>query len=286
MATEPGPAVRRRQLGRQLRDLRIAAGLKTMEAAAERSGLSRATISRVESAKQTILPRTVRLLCQTYGIGAPMLDHLLRLAAESDDRSWLLAYSDTVPNWFERYVGEESEATEIWSYENEFVPGLLQTADYCRAVSAAAGPNVREEDLQRLVTLRQARQERLSGKNSPRLSIVINEAVIRRVVGSPEIMREQLRHLQKLAKSPNITLRVLPFSAGAHPAMTGSFTMLHFPADTGVSTIFVEVDSGAIYPNRPTDVDRYSWIFSRLCDLALSSAKSAALAGRVADREL
>src|SRR6266508_3125888 len=101
MSIVPGPATRRRQLGRQLRDLRLSAGLKTMEAAAERTGLSRATISRIESAKQTILPRTVRLLCQTYGIGAPLLDHLVRLAAESEDRGWLVAYSDTVPNWFE-----------------------------------------------------------------------------------------------------------------------------------------------------------------------------------------
>lgn len=101
-----------------------------MEVAAERSGLSRATISRIESAKQTILPRTVRLLCQTYGVGVPLIDHLTKLAAESDDRGWHLAYSDTVPNWFERFVGEEAEATEISTYEAEFVPGLLQTADY------------------------------------------------------------------------------------------------------------------------------------------------------------
>ncbi|GAB3506022.1 Scr1 family TA system antitoxin-like transcriptional regulator [Amycolatopsis cihanbeyliensis] len=279
---EPGPAVRRRQLGRLLRDFRAASGFKTMEAAAERSGLSRATISRIENAKQAILPKTVRLLCQAYGVGAPMLDHLLRLAEESDDRGWLVAYGDTVPDWFERYVGEESDAIEIWNYEAEFVPGLLQTADYCRAVSAAAGPDVTEESLHRLVAFRQARQERLHGEDAPQLDVVINEAALRRVVGSPEVMAEQLRHLAEMAARTNITVRALPFSAGAHPAMTNSFTMLHFPEEAGVATAYVEIDSGAIYPDRPTDFDRYTWIFRRLGELVLTAEDTAALLTKLA----
>jgi transcriptional regulator with XRE-family HTH domain len=285
MSAEPSPAVGRRQLGRQLRELRIAAGFPTIAAAAKESGLSTATISRIESAKQAIMPKTVRLLCQTYGIGAPMFDHLIRLAEDSEDRGWLVAYTDTVPNWFERYVGEETEATGIWGYESEFVPGLLQTADYCRAVSVASSPDVDEDNLQRLVSLRQARQERLSSKNPPQLDVVVNEAAIRRAVGSPDIMREQLHHLVELAKRRNITLRVLPFSAGAHPAMTNSFTMLHFPEGLGAPTIFVEIDSGALYPNRPADVNRYTWIMDRLRAASLSPAESTKLLSRVADRE-
>lgn len=285
MSAEPSPAVGRRQLGRQLRELRIAAGFPTIASAANESGLSTATISRIESAKQAIMPKTVRLLCQTYGIGAPMFDHLIRLAEESEDRGWLVAYTDTVPNWFGRYVGEETEATEIWAYESEFIPGLLQTADYCRAVSAVARPEASEEDLQRSVALRQARQKRLSSKNSPVLDMVVNEAAIRRVVGSSDIMRDQLHQLAELAKRPHITIRVLPFSAGAHPGMTNSFKMLHFPAGLGAPTIFVEVDSGAIYPNRPADVNRYTWIMDRLRAASLSPAESKKLVSRVADRE-
>lgn len=283
MPTEPGPATRRRQLGRQLRELRLAAGLKTMEAAAERCGLSRATISRIESAKQTILPRTVRLLCQTYGVGAPLLDHLLRLAEESEDRGWLVAYSDTTPNWFERFLGEEAEASEIWTYEGEFVPGLLQTANYCRAVRAANSPDLTEDDIERSVEFRLARQELLDRAKPPRLHVVINEGVLCRQIGGPKGMREQLQHLVDVARRPNITLQVLPFKAGAHPGMTGSFTMLHFPVDSGESTIFVEVDSGALYPDRPADFDRYTWIFGRLRDLALSPARSIALVSRLMD---
>ncbi len=281
MPTEPGPATRRRQLGRQLRDLRLAAGIRTMEAAAEKSGLSRATISRIESAKQTILPRTVRLLCQTYGVGAPLIDHLAKLAAESDDRGWMLSYSDTTPNWFERYLGEEAEASEIWNYQAEFVPGLLQTADYCRAVSAVNSAGATDEEVDRRVELRLARQELLDRDNAPQLHVVMNEAVVRRHVGGRVVMRAQLRHIEELAKRPSVTVQVLPFSAGAHPAMTGSFTMLHSPTEGGEPTIFVEVDSGALYPDRPADYERYAWMFGQLRDLALSPVKSMALVSSV-----
>jgi transcriptional regulator with XRE-family HTH domain len=262
MTEEVGPAVRRRQLSRQLREARTAAGFATMDAAASATGLSRATISRIESAKQVILPRTVRLLCQIYGIGSPTLDQMLKLATEAaDDRGWQTAYAGVVPEWFERFVGEESDATEICIYEAELVPSLLQTDDYCRAVRTAVTPDISADDLDRYVAFRSDRQKRLANK---KLHVVLNQAVLLRQVGSREIMRAQLEHLVAMADRPNITLQVLPFSAGAHPAMAGSFTMLHFPASTGVATVFVEVDSCGMYRDRPSDFDRYTWIFSQL----------------------
>lgn len=281
--TEPGPAVRRRQLGRQLRDLRIAADFKTIEAAAVASGLSRATISRVERAKQVILPKTVRTLCHTYGIGQPMLDHMLRLALESDDRGWLVAYSATVPDWFERYVGEEAEATRIRGYEPEFIPGLLQVDEYTVAVSTAARPHVTAEGLAESVAFRNARQARLGAADPPELWFVINEAAIRRLVGGTGVMHAQLLRLVELAQRSNITLQILPFEAGAHPAMTGSFKLLDFPGDAGLGTIFVEIDSGAVYPDQPADVERYAWIWERLTSAALSPADSVSLLSSVAD---
>ena len=284
MPTGPGPATRRRQLGRQLRDLRLAAGLTSIASAAERSGLSTATISRIENAKQTILPRTVRLLCHSYGIGAPILDHLLRLAEESDDRGWHVAYSDTTPNWFERYLGEEDEASEIWGYEAEFVPGLLQTAAYCRAVSATSSPDATRDEIDRRVEVRSVRQELLARDKPPTLHVVLNESVLRRRVGGVKVMREQLRHLADVAKRRNVTVQVLPFTAGAHPAMIGSFAMLHFfPADGGEPTIFVEVESGALYPDRREDFERYTWMFGRLRDLAFAPARSATLISKVVE---
>lgn len=282
MADEPGPATRRRQLGRQLRDLRLAAGYKTMEAAASRTGLSRATISRIESAKQTILPRTVRLLCQAYGIGAPLIDHLVGLAEVSDDRGWLVAYSDTMPDWFERYADEEAEAQAMWMYQVEYVPGLFQTVHYCEAVSRASSPDITDEGVRRHVAVRFARQSMFYRDNPPTLHAVLNEAVIRRQVGGAAVMREQLEHLVSVSERQNITIQILPYTAGAHPAMTGAFTMLHFPS--GDPTIFVEVDSGALYPDRPLDVERYTWMFRQLCDLALSPSDTATFISTVAGK--
>lgn len=280
----PGPAVGRRLLGRQLRDLRLAADFPTMEAAAARSGLSRASISRIENAKQAILPRTVRALCQAYGIGAPTLDHLVRLAEESEDRGWFVANSDVVPDWFGRYAAEEAEAVEIRSYEAEYIPGLLQTDAVTAELVRASRPNVTDEDVRGAVEFRRRRQARLESEESPHLVAVINEAVIRRVIGSPEVMREQLQHLLELSHRPNVDLRILPFSAGAHPGMTGSFSMLRFPEDNGLATIFVEVQAGALYPDRPADLERYTWVFQRLTELALSQPASRELLSRVMEQ--
>jgi transcriptional regulator with XRE-family HTH domain len=278
MSDEVGPAVRRRQLSRQLRELRTAAGFSTMDAAASATGLSRATISRIESAKQVILPRTVRLLCQIYGIGSPTLDRMLRLAEEAgDDRNWQSEYAGTVPDWFERYVDEESDATEMWTYEAELVPGLLQTADYIRAVRLASEPDAGRDDLDRSVAFRVARQERLAAKRGPKLHAVISEAVLHRQVGGPEVMSAQLRHLLAMSERTNVTLQVLPFAAGAHAAMAGSFMMLRFPPSTGVATIFVEVDSHGLYRDKPAEFERYNWIFGRLRTQALDPARSLAL---------
>lgn len=276
-----GPAVRRRQLGRQLRELRVAAGLTTIRAGAEVSGFSAASLSRIETAKQAILPRTVMAICQAYGVGAPVLDHLLRLARESEERGWLVAYSDTTPAWLERYVGEEGDAAEIWAYELTLIPGLLQTEAYCRAVAESWGPSITDAEVERRVALRRARQERLARTPQPTLVAIVGMAALLQEVGGPDVMREQREQLAALAERDNIELRVLPFSTGAHPGMVSAFTMLHFPADIGDPTIFVEVDSGALYPDRPVDFARYTWIFERLRELALPPAESRALASRL-----
>lgn len=252
-----GPAVRRRQLSRQLKELRVAAGFATMDAAAAATGLSRATISRIEAAKQVILPRTVRLLCQVYGIGSPALDQLLRLASEAgEDRAWEQEYHG--PEWLERYVSEESDATDIWTYQGELVPALLQTEDYARAVSPPE-----------IAALTMDRQRRCA---TGVLHAVVNEAVLHRQVGGPRVLRAQLDHLREV----DATVQVLPFDAGAHPAMSGSFTMLGFPAGTEVATVFVELVDDGLYRDRPGDFERYGRIFTALRDAALDQDASRA----------
>ncbi len=281
MPAEIGPAVRRRQLARQLKELRIAAGFATMEGAASATGLSRATISRIESAKQVILPRTVRLLGQAYGVDPATLDQLLHLAAAAtEDRGWQLGYGDAVPDWFERFLAEEAEATEIWTYAAETVPSLLQTDAYCRTVHAATHPRGNHDQHAALTA---ARRHRLSAKHPLKLHAILDEAVLQRQIGGPDTMAAQLDHLLDLAGRHHITLQVLPFAGGAHPAMSGGFTILHFPPSTGVATVYTEIDSFGFYRDRPADIDRHTWIFTTLRKAALAADASRAALANLAD---
>jgi transcriptional regulator with XRE-family HTH domain len=281
---ELGPARRRRLLGRQLRDLRRASEYRTLELAAKRSGLSTGSISRIENGKQVILPRTVTVLCVAYGVGQPMLDHLLRLTEQSEDRGWLVEYSATVPNWFSRYLGEEADASEIWTWQNSLVPGLCQTDDYARAIMVAARPNVDPARIERDIEVRRHRQERLTADERPvQFRAIVDEAALRRPVGGPEVMRAQLVHLAELDMRDNVTIRILPFAAGAHAAMVLPFSVLHFSPSAGEPTIYEELYGGAIYPDGPAELDRYTWMWDQLRDLALSSADSLALLTTLAE---
>ena len=260
MSDEVGPAVRRRQLGGRLRELRMAAGFTTMEAAAAGTGLSRASISRIEGAKQVILPRTVRLLCQSYGIGSPMVERLVSLAEAAEQPGWYQDFADIVPGWFERYLGEEPEATELWTYAADCVPDLLQTDAYRRALCVALTPDL---DADRLIELNAARRHRVRAMQH----VVLDEAVVRRQIGGPDVQRAQLRHL---LGRPRVTIQVLPFAVGAHPGLVGSFTVLRFPPSTGLTTVF----ANGIYPDRH---EGYIEMFDRLRTLALSPEDSAAM---------
>lgn len=282
MPDEFGPYVRRKLLGRQLRQFRDHAGV-SQDAAAKYAGLKGPSISRIENGKQAILPRTVRLLCQCYGIGAPTVDMLMRQAEESNDRAWYAMYSDTVPYWVESFLGLEAEASEVWSYQAELVPGLLQTPDYVRAVAAAAQLDSTDADIERSVELRLARQRRLGSDHPPRLRTVLNEAVVRRPVGGRAAMAGQLRHLLDMSERDNITVQVLAFAAGEHVAMTGAFTMLRFPDELGMNAVFLEHDHGATSAERPADLDRYGRMFERLASRALTPGQTRDLLATLVD---
>lgn len=273
MVTGPGPTVRRRQLGKMLRKLRLEAGKKSEEAASYLD-LRRQTITRIEQGRQAILPRNVKLMCQLYGVGAPLLDTLLRLAEEAGERGWWVSYSDTMPDWFADYVGLEADAEAIWSYESEFVPGLLQTPAYTRAVTRAANPSRSDEAIDLNVQFRMARQEILESSAPPKLHFVVNEAALLRPVGGRVAMAEQVEHLGDMADQPNITLQVLTIDAGAHAAMTGAFAMLRFPDDLEMNVVYLEHERGAGYLERPADLDRYGEIFRELTGTALSPDES------------
>jgi transcriptional regulator with XRE-family HTH domain len=281
MTTGPGPTVRRRQLGKELRRLREGAG-KTITEAAQWVGIKPPTVSKIENGRQAIRPTNVRLLLQLYGIGAPEADTLIRLAGEANQRGWWASYGDTVPDWFRNFVGLEADASEINGYDSELVPGQLQTAEYAEAVILAAHPNTTRDELQRLVTFRHERQERLAGSTPPRLHFVLNEAVLRRPVGGAEAFHQQLNHLTEMAHLPHVDLQVLPFSAGPHVAMGQTFTVLRFPGnEAGLDFVYLENDRGALYLERPADVDRFQTIFTQLTTAALSSGETSKFLARV-----
>jgi hypothetical protein len=173
---------------------------------------------------------------------------LTQLAQQAKEPGWWADYRDVVPAWFTEYVSLESAASAVWTYEQEYVPGLLQTRAYTEAVTLAvssAGPSQSAEGFARV---RVTRQERLSGDAPMTLRAVLSEAVLRRQVGGAEVMREQLARLREAASRPNITVQVLPFSLGAHPGMTGPFTILRF-AERAMDVVFVEQHGGAVYPS-------------------------------------
>jgi hypothetical protein len=217
---------------------------------------------------------------QLYGVGSPEAEALERLRREADQRGWWASYGATVPPWFADYIGMETVAAEVWTYESEFIPGLLQTPQYTEAINTALNPARTAEEIARIVQLRASRQKRLSGDDRLTLRAVISEAALRWVVGSAELMRAQARHIAEIAQQPNVTVQVLPFSAGAHRGMRGAFTALRFPEEP-MNTVYLELDGAALYLESPTEVARYADTFSRLTDLALDTDATADLLTRV-----
>ncbi len=281
MSATRGPTVRRRQLGLELRRLREAAG-KTPREAADWLEVSTSTLSKIELGRQAIKGTHVRLLTQLYGVGAPDADTLLRLARDANQRGWWAAYGDTVPDWVRTYVGLEEDASELWVYESGLMLGLFQTPAYAEAITAATRPGAGADELARLVAFRTARQERLFGDRAPSLRVVLDEAVLRRLVGGPTVMREQLNHLTEVARLPHVNVSVQPFSAGAHPSIGSAFTLLRFADTLGMNCVYLEVDRGALYLERPADVDRYTAMFEQLSKTALSADASLQLVARLA----
>ncbi|MGW5643119.1 Scr1 family TA system antitoxin-like transcriptional regulator [Saccharopolyspora sp. NPDC003752] len=270
----PGPNLRRRELGRELRALREQVGKKVAEAA-KYAGLTVTTINRIEGGKQVILPRNVRLLCQFYGVEAPMSDHLVRQAEESNERGWWAMYSDNMPDWFEKYVGLESDAAELWNYSTTVVDGLLQTPEYAQALFEV-GIATDERTLQRSIELRKARQDRVNREKHPtQLHAVLDEAAVRRVVGGEKVLQAQLRYLAEAAKKPNMTIQVMPFGAGAHLGLQTPFSMLRFPEGfDDMDAVYVENLRGGVWLERPADIEHYTEVFMQMRNKALSLDES------------
>jgi transcriptional regulator with XRE-family HTH domain len=260
-----GPTVRRMLVGAQLRRLRTEQGI-TREQAADAIRASEWKIHRLENGQVGFKDRDIIDLLRFYGVVDPgeVADFLV-LAREANAPGWWQHYGDVLPQWFRAYIDLESAAAVIRAYEGQFVPGLLQTEDYMRAVVGGGHLDDQPQEAEHRVQLRLGRQALLERKDAPRLWAVVDEAALRRPVGGPKVMRDQLERLIEAAELPNVTLQVLPFGAGAHPAMVGAFSVLRFPDQELPDIVYVEHLTSALYLSKQEDVDQYLHVMESIC---------------------
>jgi transcriptional regulator with XRE-family HTH domain len=283
MPVRPSPTVRRRRLRYELRRLRTEHGL-TIEQVQEASGgdIKAPSISRWENGERSVRPTDLRLLLDIYEVHGDSREALLTLARQAKERGWWQSYASAIPEWFTVYVGLEAEASSIRVYESELADGLLQTADYYRTFLRTAPAAVGEDEAERKIEVRLARQERLTGDDPPEYWAVLNEAVIRRPVGGVEAMRRQLDHITEMAKLPHVSVQVLPFSADVHPAMEGAFRILGFPEPADPDVVYLENQAGSLYLEEEAEIDRYARMFNHLIAKALDPEESRRMIARIA----
>ena len=279
-----GPTVLRILLGAQLRRLREANRI-TLEEAGKRIRASHSKISRLETGRVGFKDRDIADLLTLYGVTDEEEREALRaLARRANAPGWWHDYSDVLPSWFEAYVGLEEVATQIRAYEVQFVPGLLQTEDYARAVIMLGHDGEPLRDIERRVRLRMARQAVLDRDEPPNLWAVIDEAVLSRHAGGAAVMQGQLKHLAEISKRPNVTIQIIPFQAGGHPAAGGPFSILRFAEPDLPDVVFLEQLTSALYLDKPETVDSYLRVMERICMEAATPADSAAIITGLLDR--
>ncbi|MDA5146567.1 helix-turn-helix transcriptional regulator [Streptomyces sp. AD681] len=270
-------SVHRRQLATRLRELREASGL-TLTEVSERIEVNQGSLSRIETGERGTTPVLVRALLDCYAVTHTELrDDILDLvrADKEQQKPWWRKYSTVLAlTRYDGYLALEASAVGLANYQPLLVPGLLQTEDYARAVIAQMRPELTSVQVDALVKVRMERQDsRLSGEHSTDLCAVLDEAVLHRVIGSPAVMRQQFAHLVQAGEQPNVTIQLLPFSAGAHPGLYGPFVILTFPQPTG-PLVWLENPNNSVYLEAESDIQNYNDIFDKLRASALSPAET------------
>ncbi|BCB78756.1 helix-turn-helix transcriptional regulator [Phytohabitans flavus] len=280
-ASVGGPTVLRMLLGSQLRKLREANGV-TREAAGWEIRASESKISRMELGRVGFKERDVADLLTLYGVNDKSeREALLSLARQANTQGWWQRFSDVLPSWFQAYLGLETSAGMIRTYEVQFVPGLLQSREYARAVVMIGHGAAGLDEIDRRVDVRMARQQLLTRPGAPHLWAVLDEAVLRRPIGGRTVMRTQIAALIDATKLSNVTIQVVPFSAGGHAAAGGAFTILRFPDAELPDVIYTEQLTSALYLDKRDDVDQYAAAMERLCVEAAPPDRTLALLERV-----
>ncbi|MCX4472871.1 hypothetical protein C5N14_09890 [Micromonospora sp. MW-13] len=278
-----GPTVLRMLLGAQLRRLRESAGV-TREGAGWEIRASESKISRMELGRVGFKERDVADLLSLYGVTDPEeRDALLKLARDANSPGWWHRYGDVLPSWFQSYLGLEAAAALIRSYEVQFVPGLLQTPEYARAVVLLGHRGADADEVDRRVGLRMQRQELLRRPQPPQLWAVVDEAALRRPIGGPEVMRGQFTALIEATRSPHVRLQIIPFAAGGHAAAGGAFTILRFGDQDLPDIVYIEQLTSAIYLDKREDLDYYAAAMERLCVEAEPPERTPELLARLRD---
>jgi transcriptional regulator with XRE-family HTH domain len=278
---EQNPTLRGRRLAMELQRRREATGLSREEVARQLEW-STSTLFRMETGRSRPQPGNVRTLLELYGVSGPERDGLIQLTRDARKPGWWHSFRDVLPNPYEVYIGLEAGAASIRNFEPVVIPGLLQTADYARAMFRNGPRELDRDEVERRVEVRLARQEILARDNRPRLWAVVDEAVIHRLVGGTEVMRGQLHHLANVAQQGKTTIQVVPYRAGAHAGTTGPFVILDFEEPTDPSVVYVETLAGDIYLEERPDVNRYTLAFDRLVAAALHPDDSVRLIEKAA----
>lgn len=284
MTVSIGPTVRRRRLGTELRRLREAHSIK-LEEVAEELGVAASTLSRIETGKAPTRSAYLTAMLEMYGVDDPgQRQVLIDMAREGHRKGWWAAYEDVLPTGFGIYVGLEAEAASLRAYESLVVHGLLQTEDYARAVMTTVSRKLATDEIDRLVTLRMQRQDALLRADPIELWLILDEAVLRRSIGAPELMHRQLIHLADASQWPNVTLQVMPFSGGPHPFLNGPFSIIEFPERTDPDVVYTESVAGQAYLERDREVRNCAEGFDLLRAAAMSPADSTDLVSKLASQ--
>jgi uncharacterized protein DUF5753/helix-turn-helix protein len=273
-ADAQGPTVPRMLVGIELHRFRDAAGISPEQAAYEIRA-SRSKISRMENGLVRFKERDVTDLLTLYGItDGQIRDRLVELARQANTPGWWSRYGDIMADWFESYLGLETAATVIRTFELQFVHGLFQTEDYARAVTLLGHTGSSGDEIDRRVSLRLKRQDLLTSPNPPQVWSVLDEGALRRPVGGRQVMRAQLSYLAEAARMRHVTIQVVPFDRGGHAAAGGSFTVLRFSEPEVPDVVYLEQLTSALYLDKREDVDHYLEVMNHLSTEALTPVES------------
>ncbi|HUZ56482.1 MAG TPA: helix-turn-helix transcriptional regulator [Streptosporangiaceae bacterium] len=267
----------------EMKRLRDTAGL-SQEAVADRLDWHPTKIMRIETGRTSPHPNDVRLMLEVYGIAdQDQVSALVKLARDARQRGWWYSYRDVLLNRYDFFIGLESEAASIRDFELAMMPGLLQTDDYARAVINSGPLELGADDVERLVQVRMTRQGVLAKEDRPQLWVILDESVIRRVIGGPAVMHAQLEHLIAVAQQGKTTIQVVQYGSGPHPGLAGPFVIFGFAEVSEPEIVYLETVGGNLYVDKPQEVRLFATAFDHLRAVALSPGDTRAMLRAAAD---